>query len=212
MQDGSAEAMFTVYGRIVPVYAPYVLVRCARYTNGRRQAQQIGAYTLVTACLLARELGNALPAGTMVETVLSVVGPDVLAGAEGEDWRTGEDEPLLADARMRRVAQGLNALKGPLREALVLRYVCGLEPGVLAWLLQKPAAEIVATLGRAERLLTRRLEGLRDEDRGTRGVGVRSLLAEFAAGLDGGWIAEVAACTLDYLTTCDPKDAVVGSQ
>ena len=58
MQEGSAEAVFTVEERIVQTYAPYVLVRCAQYTNGRRQAQQIGAYTLVTACLLAQGLGR----------------------------------------------------------------------------------------------------------------------------------------------------------
>ena len=33
-------AMLPVYERIIELYAPYVLVRCAQYTNGRRQAQQ----------------------------------------------------------------------------------------------------------------------------------------------------------------------------
>ena len=200
MQENLAEAVFTVEGRIVPVYAPYVLVRCARYTNGRRQAQQIGAYTLVTACLLARRLGHALPLGTILEIVLSVVGPDVLAGAAGEDWRTGGDEPLIVDPRMRKIAQGLNALKRSLREVLVLHCICGLQTEDLAWLLQKPAPEVVATLGRAQRLLARRLDGLGDKGRGTSGVDVRPLLAEFAAGLDSGWISEVARYALDYLS------------
>ncbi len=212
MQQGSAEAVFTVEERIVQTYAPYVLVRCARYTNGRRQAQQIGAYTLVTACLLARELGHGLPFGTTVEVVLRVVGPDVLAGAEGEDWRQGGDEPLIADPRMRKIAWGLNALERSVREVLVLHYVSGLDTEDLTRLLQRLAGEIVATLGRAERLLARRLEGLRGEDRGASGVDVPSLLAQFTAGLDSGWIPEVAACALEYLTTCDLKDTVVGSQ
>ncbi len=205
-------AELAVYERIVQVYASYVLVRCARYTNGRRQAQQIGTYTLVTACLLARGLGDALPLGTVLEIVLRVVGPDVLAGAEGEDWRTGGDEPLIVDPGTRKIAQGLNALERSLREVLVLHYVSGLETEDLAWLLQRPAGEVVALLGRARRLLARRLAGLGDEGRGTRGRDVRSLLAEFAAGMDGGWISEVAECALDYLTTCGPKDPVAGSQ
>ncbi len=199
MQERLAEAVFTVEERIVQVYAPYVLVRCARYTNGRRQAQQIGAYTLVTACLLARELGDGLPLGTMVEVVLSVVGPDVLAGAEGEDWRIGGDEPLIADPGMRKIARGLNALERSLREVLVLHYVSGLDIEDLPRLLHRPPDEIVAKLGRAERLLARRLDGPGDEGRAARDVDVRSRLAEFTAGLDGGWMEEVAQCALEYL-------------
>ncbi len=202
MQERLAEAVFTVEERIVQVYAPYVLVRCARYTNGRRQAQQIGAYTLVTACLLARELRDGLPVGTIVEIVLSMVGPDVLAGAEGEDWRIGGDEPLIADPRMRKIAQALNALERSLREVLVLHYVSGLDTEDLARLMQRPAGEIVTSLGRAARLLAGRLEGLRGEGCGASGVDVRSLLAQFTAGLDAGWITEVAACALEYLATC----------
>ena len=51
-------ALLPVYERIIEFYCPYVLVRCSRYTNGRRQAQQIGAYTLISACLVAREVGH----------------------------------------------------------------------------------------------------------------------------------------------------------
>ncbi len=189
MQESAAEAAFIVEGRIVPVYAPYVLVRCARYTNGRRQAQQIGAYTLVTACLLARGLGHALPLGTLLEVVLRVVGPDVLAGARGEDWRTGADGPLLASPRMRYTATSLNALKRRGREVLVLHHLGGLTPEDLARLLEQPVEQVRARLGRAERHLAQWL-GTAD---------VRSRLAEFAAGLDRAWMNEVARCALDYL-------------
>ncbi len=195
---------------MIELYTPYILVRCTRYTNGRRQAQQIGTYTLVTACLLAQGLGHALPFGTILEIVLGVVGPDVLAGADGKDWRTGGDELLIVDPRMRKIAQGLNALERPLREVLVLHCISELDTEDLAWLLQRPAGQVVALLARAQRLPAKRLEGPGDEGRGTRGMDVRSLLAEFAAGLDRGWIAEVAAYALDYLR--GREDAVVGSQ
>ncbi len=82
--QGAERAQVGVYERIVELYTPYTLVCCTRYTNGRRQAQQIGAYTLVTACLLAQGLGQALPWGTILEIVLSVVGPDVLRGLRGK--------------------------------------------------------------------------------------------------------------------------------
>jgi hypothetical protein len=34
---------------------------------------------------------------------------------------------------------------------------------------------------------------------------VRPALARFAAGLDAGWIQEVAACARDYLATCGER-------
>jgi hypothetical protein len=101
----SEEAVLAVYERIVAVYTPYVLVRCARYTNGRRQAQQIGAYTLIATCLATRAVGRAVPVGRIVESILGVVGPDVSAGARREDWRDGPDEPLLPDPRLRYMAR-----------------------------------------------------------------------------------------------------------
>jgi hypothetical protein len=195
-------AELTVFARIIELYVPYVLVRCARYTNRRRQAEQIGAYSLITTCLVVGRLEHVVRVGRVVDLVTDFVGPDVVSGGQGEVWCGGPEELLIVDGRIRRTAQALNMLKGPLREVLVLRYVCGLEPGDLARLLQRPGGEIVATLGRAQRLLAGRLEGLHSDQRGARGVDVRSRLAEFTAGLDGGWMEEVAACAMDYLTTC----------
>jgi DNA-directed RNA polymerase specialized sigma24 family protein len=178
-----------VWERIVEVYTPYVLVRCARYTNGRRQAQQIGAYTLIVTCLTARAVGHALPVGRIVESILGVVGPDVSARARGEDWRDGPDEPLFADPRLRYMATALNALKRRGREALVLHHVAGLTPGSLARLLEQPLDAVLARIARAQRHLAGWL-GVRD---------ARASMMEFAAGLDTGWIQEVAGCALDYL-------------
>jgi DNA-directed RNA polymerase specialized sigma24 family protein len=201
MRRGLEGMVLTLYGRILEVYTPYVFVRCARYTNGRRQAQQIGAYTLINACLIAGELGDAVPVGRMVETVLHVVGPDVLAGARGEDWRRGYDEPLIVDRRIREIARAVNSLAWSTREALVLRHVSGVELPDLARLLGQPAGMVRAQIGRGERLLAKRLAGLPGTGRVTTSPDVRALLAEFATGLDGGWIQEVGAGALDYLVT-----------
>ncbi len=185
----SEQAVLAVYERIVEVYTPYVLVRCAGYTNGRRQAQQIGAYTLVVTCLAARAVGRAVPVGRIVESELRVIGPDVVAGAGGEDWRAGPDEPLFVDPRMRYMATALNALKRRGREVLILHHVAGLTPADLARLLEQPPDAVLARIGRAQRHLAGWL-GVRD---------VRASMADFAAGLDTGWIQEVADCALDYL-------------
>ena len=62
-QQSVDRALLPVYQRIIEFYCPYVLVRCIRYTNNRRQAQQIGAYTLACACLAAQKVGNVVPGG-----------------------------------------------------------------------------------------------------------------------------------------------------
>ncbi len=192
-------AELAVFERIMELYAPYVLIHCARYTNRRRQAQQVGAYTLICTCFLAGKLGPALPLGRIVDIVMGVVGPDVVSNGEGRVWWGRSDELLIVDRQMRKMAQALNALKGPLREVLVLHHVSGMDTNDLARLLQKPAGEVVARISRAERLLAARLEGMRDESRGAGATDVRSLLARFAAGLDGGWMEEVVCGAMDYL-------------
>jgi len=183
-------AELAVCERIIELYCPYVLVWCARYTNGRRQARQIGAYTLVTTCLAARAVGGGLAVGRIVESMLGVVGRDVIAGARGEDWRNGPDEPLFVEPRMRYMATALNALKRRGREVLVLHHVAGLTPANLARLLEQPPDAVLTRMARAERHLARWL----------RVADVRASMAEFAAGLDAGWMQEVAEYALDYLT------------
>jgi hypothetical protein len=189
VRRGPEEAVLAVYGRIVEIYTPYVLVRCARYTTGRRQAEQIGAYTLIGTCLAARKVGYAVPVGRIVESVLGVIGPDVMTGARGEDWRDGPDETLLVDPRLWHMATALNALKRRGREALILHHVSGLGPEDLARLWRQPPEAVRARIDRAERRLAQWL-GVPD---------VGALMTEFAAGLDTGWMAEVAVCALDYL-------------
>jgi hypothetical protein len=63
----------------------------------------------------------------------------------------------------------------------------------LLWLLETPAAQVAAQIGRGERLLAERFAGPDVEGGETDTADVRSMLTQFAASLDGGWIAEVAA-------------------
>jgi DNA-directed RNA polymerase specialized sigma24 family protein len=192
-------ARLAVYEGIIELYAPYVLIRCARYTNRRRQAQQIGAYTLITTCLVAGKLGQVEQLGRVVDIVLGVVGPDVVSRGPGDLWCGACDELLIVDQRMRKMAAALNSLKRPWREVLVLHYVSGMEPDDLTRLLQEPAAEVTAKIRRAERLLAKRLDGLYGKGDKAGAPDIPSLLTQFAAALDAGWIREVADCALDFL-------------
>ncbi len=185
-------AQLPIFERIMGLYAPYVLVRCARYTNRRRQAQQIGAYTLISTCILADKLGPVLPLGRIVDTVVGVAGPDVVSQGQGRAWSGRSEELLIVDRQMRKMAQALNSLKGPLREVLVLHHASALDADDLARLLQEPAGEVVTKIRRAERLLAARL-GAPD---------ALCLLAQFVAGLDTGWMDDVVYAAMDYLTAC----------
>ena len=92
--------------RIIELYTPYVLVRCSRYTNGRRQAQQIGVYTLVTHVPAGAggEAGGAGWAGSW-RSCWAWSGRMWWRGRGGRIGGIGGDEPLLvesADAADRR--------------------------------------------------------------------------------------------------------------
>jgi DNA-directed RNA polymerase specialized sigma24 family protein len=182
--------MLRVYGRIIDLYGPYVLVRCTRYTNRRRQSQQIGAYALISTCLAVTQLQRVEQLGRVVDMMMDVVAPDVVSCGEGEEWWGPSQELLLVDGRMRKLAAALNVLKPPWREVLVLHHLGRMEVEDLERLLQEPADAIVTRINRGERLLARRLGVAR----------VRPWLARFAAGLDADWIQEVADCAIDFLS------------
>jgi len=182
-------AMLPIFERIMELYGPYVLVRCARCTNRRLQAEDIGVFTLITTCLLVSELPWAGEISRFIDTMVEVVRPDVVLRGKGAQWWGQSEDLLLADENEQRLVGALNRLRRPLRTVVVLHHVAGVEPQELARLLEQPAAEVAARIGRGERALAKRL-GVPD---------ARALLARFAAGLDTAWILEATACAMNYL-------------
>jgi DNA-directed RNA polymerase specialized sigma24 family protein len=184
--------------RIIERYAPYVLVRCAGYTDGRRQAQEMGVYVLVTTCVIANRLMHLLPVGVLVDFMVDVVGSEVAArGRDPGRWDEGE-ELLIADEEIRQMAKDVNGLPRPLREVLVLHYVTGMQVSSLARLWSRPVRDVAADLAHAEEVLRQKLAE-RQAGGEAGGVNVRTSLGQFAAGLDLGWIGEVATCALEEL-------------
>jgi hypothetical protein len=183
------------YQRIIGVYAPYVLIRCAAFTNSRRVSQEIGAYVLICTCLMASKLDHSGQLGILVEVMLETVGPDVISRGEGEG-----DEPLLVDRPTRTLVNALNRLDRPLREVLILHSIEDKKVNELAKLLQRPPAEIEATVASAEDTLA--------EDLGLPGIrDVRALLAEYAANQHTDWILGVACAATAYLAgELEPMD------
>jgi len=197
VRHGVNGARLTLYEWIIECYAPYVLVRCARFTNSHRQAREIGVYTLITTCLLAGELDRLGQLGILVDFMADVIGPDVALRREPPVlW---DDEPLIADERMRDLADALNLLARPAREVLILHHLAAVEPAELAQLLHYPAVDIAPKINRAESLLAESLTNLHANAEAPAHLDVRPLLADFAAALDTAWLQEVAACAIRYL-------------
>ena len=197
VRHGVNGARLPLYEWIVEWYGPYVLVRCAGFTNSRRHAQEIGMYTLATTCVLAGELDHLEPLGILVDLMVDVIGPDVVLRREpAVPW---DDELLITDERMRNLAEGLNLLARPVREILVLHHLVAMQPAELAKLLHSPAVDIAARINRAESLLAECLTGLHANGEAPALPDVRSLLADFAAALDTAWLQAVADCAISYL-------------
>jgi DNA-directed RNA polymerase specialized sigma24 family protein len=199
------EARLPLYQWIIGRYAPYVLVRCAQFTNSRRAAEQMGVYTLITTCLLAHRLHHPGRLAFLIDTMADVIGPDVVLEAPAAGLRNDEDEPLLAEPWMRELVEALNLLPRPAREALVLRYVAGGEADDPAQRVRRSTAATAAQVSRAESRLAERLAGLRPGGQADR-ADVRSLLAQFAAGLDTVWLQGVRDCALHYLIRRHEQD------
>jgi len=108
-------ALLPIYERIMELYGPYVLVRCAKYTNRRRQAEEIGVFTLITTCLLASELPWTGEISRLIDLMVQVIGPDVVSRGKGAAWWGESEELLFVDEQMRRMARALNRLSWPLR-------------------------------------------------------------------------------------------------
>jgi DNA-directed RNA polymerase specialized sigma24 family protein len=198
-------AKLPLYRWIVGRYAPYVLVRCARFTNSRRAAQQMGVYTLITTCLLAHRLRHPGRLAFLIDTMADVIGPDVVLEAPAVDPQNGADEPLLAGPRMREFVEALNLLPRAARETLVLRCVAGGEADDPTQRVHCSTAATAAQVGRAESRLAECLAGLRPGGQVDRAE-VRSLLAQFGAGLNAAWLQGVRDCALRYLIRRNEQD------
>jgi len=201
VRHGVNGARLPLYEWIIERYAPYVLVRCAGFTNSRRQAQEIGVYTLITTCLLAGELDHLGRLGILVDFMADLIGPDMVLAGEPPVLR--DDEPLITDNRMRDLAEALNLLARPAREVLILHHLAAMEPAELAQLLHSPPVKIASKINQAETLLAESLTSLRANANDPPLPDVRTLLADFVAALDTAWLQEVADCAIRYLAECD---------
>lgn len=191
---------------IVKFYARYALLRCARFTNSRRRAEQIGIYTLITTCLLTRELEYSAQLGLLVDTMSDIIGRDV-AGHEMSDPPRDADEPLIADERLRKLAETLNGLDRFTREVLVFRHIERMDVAAIARLLHRSCEEVAARIARAEERLAEQLGELPVPGNEPEGPDVPSLLAEFAVSLDADWVRNVGQCALAYLAGSIAEDA-----
>jgi len=193
-------ATLWLYEWVIRFYLRYVLIRCAKFTNRRDLAQEIASYTLVTTCLLAGELEHLGQFGLLVDTMVDVIGRDVVR--QGREPPGAGDAPgakLFADGRLPAVADALNRLDRFTREVLVFHGVDLMDAGAIAGLLHRPATEVVAALASGQRMLAEHLGVSRSHSRQDAGAYVRPLLAAFAAAVDADLARQVSGCARSYL-------------
>jgi hypothetical protein len=68
------------YEKTVRRYLPYVLVKCTKYTNRRRTAEYIAFYTFTGAYRLSVQLDGANKIPVLIDSMLTIAGPDFSDG------------------------------------------------------------------------------------------------------------------------------------
>jgi DNA-directed RNA polymerase specialized sigma24 family protein len=197
-------ARLCVYRRIIRYYLRYVLVRCAKFTNRKREAQTIAFYALVTTCLLAPQLPHARQLRILVDMMVRIVARDQirLKSKTRREQHTPTDifERLLATERMRKLAQAMNMLDGVTRELLVLYHIEMIGLTELSRLFERPAGEIAAHITAGRQALATRLQQLCSNHSGLHRCHVALLLDEFRAYLDAGSAERLGRYALSYVT------------
>ncbi len=186
---------------IIRFYLRYILIRCAKFTDSEDLAREIAVYTLVTTCLLAGELEHLGQLGFLVDTMVDVIGRDVIRrGHESPDVEDVPDMRLFADGRLLAVAEALNRLDRFTRVVLVFHFVDSRDAGAIAELLRRPATEVIGAIIKGQRVLAKRLGPGRSHTRADANAYVRPLLAGLAAALDADLVRQVGDCARSYLT------------
>jgi hypothetical protein len=206
------EAVLWLYEWIVDSYARYVLIRCARFTNRRAEAEQIASYTLLSTCLLVGELEHLGQLGMLVDLMADMIAEDAIrAGTKAPIRPDQADAMLMADERLRTLVDALNRLDQSTCELLVFRHVERMEVGDLARLLQRTPAEVRWQLARGEGTLAERL-GARSDASTMSSPRVRALLAGLRTGLDTDLARRVGGCALACLVECSREKVSMRSR
>lgn len=200
-----------LYEWIIGFYTPYILIRSAKFTNSKTQAERIAVYGLVTTCLLAVELKRLGQVGLLVDVMVDVVGEDLARRDTDKSVRLagGTGDLLLPDGRIQDVAAALNLLDGLPRELLVFGHCGAMDAKALACLFHTSPQKIATEMARSERQLAQHLRHAPGQNQAVSGPDVVLLLAELAAALDVTLAERAGGRALAYLTQCGREDATV---
>lgn len=197
------EVTLWLFERIIQWYTRYTVLRCAKYTNSRAQAEYIAAHALVTTCLLAGELVRVRQLGLLIDMMVDVVAKDIIGGVE---FRRGvpadEADVLMDDERMRDLAEAFNRLDPCVRDVLVLYHMEEMAHTGLAEVFATSAEEIREEIASGEAALLEHLHDAWRSESAMPPLSAGSLLHEFAASLDPQWTAKIADAAAGFLAEC----------
>ena len=148
--------------RMAAHYLRYALLRSAKHTNIKSDAEAMAAFTLLAAGSIAGKLGMGGELALLIECVAEAVG----WGADPADYLTcqqqlpkGSDQ-LLPDERMRKLAAAINMLGTSARQVLLLYHIELMSTKQVAEILSKSILQIRSDIAEAERGLLQCLAGL----------------------------------------------------
>jgi hypothetical protein len=70
------------YKETIDKYLPFVLIRCAKYTNSKRLAEIIAVYAFICAYLLTEILDGANKIEILLDNMVGVIGEDLGKGTD----------------------------------------------------------------------------------------------------------------------------------
>ncbi|MHC4575737.1 MAG: RNA polymerase sigma factor [Planctomycetota bacterium] len=204
--DSNEQVRLWVYDGIMRCYLRYVLIRCAKLTNSKEEAEKIAFCALVKTCLWAGKLEHAGQVGQLVDMMVDVGGKDLLRERRRVEGAEANGEELLADERMQTVAAAVNMLDGFTRELLLLYHVERMDGPELALIFERPVMEIMKRIGAGQIRLWLYLGEVCPGWFEAWGSNVVSLVRELGLCLDWRWAGQLRKRALRYLAECGKEE------
>lgn len=153
------EIKLIAYRVALKIYLRYVLFRCTKYTNYRKQVAEISVHTFITVCRLTDKLEHVSQLGSFLDCMIDDIGQDVIRNSQqsGEAWGYFNNEMLLADRKAQRLARGMNMLDGYTRQILFLHHVEMMSTKEIGQIFGKSIADIRRGIIAGERKLAKHL-------------------------------------------------------
>lgn len=156
------QLMPVAYKHVIKSYLRYVLIKCAKYTNDKREVERIAVFSLAMTCALAKKVRYIWQLGQVIDCMADAAGRDVAKNeprGEGNE-QLDESAVFLANKRIQEVAKAVNMLDWFALQVLVFRHVEMMSKKEISQIFKRSILSISSAVNKAEQALTGHLAGL----------------------------------------------------